>query len=36
MEKKLLDWSEIGKIPSRKWQTSETIDTLHLGALRLE
>ena len=33
---KLLNWSEIGKMPSRKWQTSETIDALHLGALRLE
>ena len=27
MEKKVLDWSEKCKIPSRKWQTLETIDT---------
>ena len=34
MERKLLDYIEIGKISSRKWQTLETIDTLPLGASR--
>ena len=36
MEKKVLDWSENGKIPSRKWCTLETIDTLHSVELRLD
>ena len=33
---KLLDYLEIGKIPSGKWQTLETIDASPLCGLRLE